>query len=464
MPVELTFLGAAGTVTGSRTLLTTERSTVLVDCGLFQGLKPLRLRNRAPFPVEPATIDAVVLTHAHIDHTGYLPLLVRNGFRGPIYCTAATADLCGLLLPDSGYLQEEEAARANRYGYSKHAPALPLYTRADAERALEQFVPVEFGAETVASPARDVRFRFRRAGHILGAACVTLSAGGATVAFSGDIGRYDDPMLDDPEPVPSADCVVLESTYGDRRHEDADPADALADVVVRTAKRGGVIVVPSFAVGRAQALLLHLHRLLGAGRIPPLPIFIDSPMATKATALMATHIDDHRLDEAEWAAVLRSATMTSSIEESKAINRRRGPMIIISASGMATGGRILHHLTRYAPDHRNTILLVGHQAIGTRGAALLAGADRLRIHGADVAVRAEVASVHGLSAHGDADELMRWLAGIGAPPRHVYLNHGEPAASEALRARIDAELGWQATVAADGQRVQVEPASPAAMH
>jgi metallo-beta-lactamase family protein len=461
--VELTFLGGAGTVTGSRTLVTAAGRRILVDCGLFQGLKQLRLRNRAPFPIPPAEIDAVVLTHAHIDHTGYLPLLVRNGFSGPVYCTPATADLCRLLLLDSGYLQEEEAARANRYGYSKHTPALPLYTKLDAERALHHLVPVPFDADHTASPADEVSFRYRRAGHILGAASVTLTAEGTNIAFSGDVGRYGDPLLPDPEPVPAADFVVLESTYGGRRHDDADPAEVLADVISRTAARGGTVVIPAFAVGRAQSLLYYLHRLRLQEAIPALPLFIDSPMAGSATDLMTTHAADHRLSRREWADVLGSVTITASVEESKQISRRPGPKVIISASGMATGGRVLHHLAHYATNARNTILFAGYQAPGTRGAIMLSGAHHIRIHGADVPVRAEVAVVHGLSAHADADELMRWLGGFERPPSGVFLNHGEAAAADALRFRIVKELGWPVHVPEHNEHVALARAMEGAI-
>lgn len=452
MKLQLGFHGAAGTVTGSRFILSADGRRVLVDCGLFQGLKQLRLRNRAPFPVTPGELEAVVLTHAHLDHTGYLPVLVRDGYGGVIHCTEPTLELCRILLPDSGYLQEEEAARANRYGYSRHSPALPLYTRADAFASLEQFSTAGFGRTIEAGP---IRFSYRHAGHILGAASVLAECGDSSVFFSGDVGRPNDPLLFPPEQVPAADWMVVESTYGDRRHPDTPPAVALADVVKRTARRGGVLVVPSFAVGRAQSLLFLLYQLRQAGEIPELPVFLDSPMAADATALMARFASEHRLSAAECARVFGAAHITNSPEESKAIDQRRGPMIVISASGMATGGRVLFHIRRFGDDPRNTILLVGHQAAGTRGAALQQGARELKMHGVRVAIHAEVVSLHGMSAHADADELISWLATAPRAPRGVFLTHGEPAAADALRLRIQDELGWPAHVPEHGATVDL---------
>ncbi|MBX6364281.1 MAG: MBL fold metallo-hydrolase [Gemmatimonadetes bacterium] len=451
--MELEFLGATGTVTGSRYLLRAGGARVLVDCGLFQGLKHLRLRNRAPFPAADAGFDAVVLTHAHLDHSGYLPLLARNGYAGPVYCTPATAELCGILLPDSGHLQEEEAAYANRRGYSRHHPALPLYTRTDAERSLELLRPVPFEVDTPVAPG--VTLRFSRAGHILGAASARLSAAGRAVLFSGDLGRPNDPVLLPPAPPQAADYVVVESTYGDRRHPTEDPRLALAAVIRRTAARGGVVVIPSFAVGRAQTLLVLLSELRSEGAIPPVPVFLDSPMAADATRILLRYPEEHRLRPPERAAATDSVTIVRDVEGSKAIDRRRGPMIVISASGMATGGRVLFHLERFAPEPRNTILLVGYQAAGTRGEALQAGARELKMHGAYVPVRAEVVMLEGLSAHADADEILAWLRRAPAPPRRVFVTHGEPAAAEALRRRIAEELRWPASVPRDGETVRL---------
>jgi metallo-beta-lactamase family protein len=451
-PLALSFLGAAGTVTGSRYLLSTERGPVLVDCGLFQGLKALRLRNWAPFPVAPKDLAAVVLTHAHLDHSGYLPVLVRHGFRGPVYATPASCDLCGLLLPDSGHLLEEEAEFANRHGTSKHRPALPLYTEAEAERALERLVPVQFDEEQEIPGGH---FRYRRAGHIPGAATLTVTVGDTVVAFSGDLGRPGDPLLPPTEPIGRADYLVVESTYGDRLHPAEDPQVALGEVVRRTVSRGGVVVIPAFAVGRAQALLFHLHRLRERGHIPEVPVFIDSPMAVDATRVFHRHDGEHQLSDQEWAEVGRSATMTRSVEDSKAIDKRLGPMIIISASGMATGGRVLFHLERFAPDHRNTVLLAGHQAAGTRGDQLLQGERRIKIHGKQVNVRAEVVALNGLSAHADANEILSWLRTFERPPRETFITHGEPRASDALRRRIQDELGWSARAPEHLERVEL---------
>jgi len=450
--MDLTFLGAAGTVTGSRFLVSHNGYRLLVDCGLFQGLKQLRKRNWAPFPVDPARIDEIILTHAHLDHTGYLPVLVRDGFRGSVHCTPATADLCGILLPDSGYLQEEEAARANRYGYTKHKPALPLYTREDAERALERLslVPLRHITET----AGGMRFRFDRAGHILGSATVVLE-GERTIAFSGDLGRMRDPLMKSPERIRAADYLVLESTYGDRAHPREDPGDVLAEAINRTVARGGVIIIPSFAVGRAQSVLYQLAVLRARNEIPRIPIYIDSPMAADATRLFQAHADEHRLSTPQIVAMSQTARITNSADESKALDRDNDPKIIISASGMATGGRVLFHLARFAPDPRNTVLFVGYQAAGTRGAAMAAGAKAIKIHGNYVPVRAEVRVIDGMSAHADAEEILEWLGGFERPPRRTFLVHGEPAAADALRLAIQDRLGWEVHVAEHNERVEL---------
>lgn len=449
--MKLRFLGGAGTVTGSRFLLENEGRRILVDCGLFQGLKNLRLRNWAPFPVEPALIDAVVLTHAHLDHSGALPLLVRDGFRFQIHCTPPTADLCEILLRDAGRLQERDADFANRHGFSKHKPALPLYTEADAERALSRLVPLPFHEDR--RLAGDTAVTFARAGHILGAASVALTWNGTRIVFSGDLGRYDDAMMVDPEPVAATDTLIVESTYGGRRHERISAEDALADVIARTIGRGGTIVIPSFAVGRAQSLLLHLYRLKEAGRLPHVPIFLDSPMAMDAGDLLCKYPQDLKLPERTCRAACHVARYVQNAEESKALTANPMPKIILSASGMATGGRVLHHLVHYAPDPRNTVLFAGFQAAGTRGAAMVAGAEAVKIHGAYVPIRAEVANLSMMSAHADADDILRWLRNFQAPPRRTFIVHGEPGASDALRCRIADELGWDCTVPELGEQV-----------
>ena len=450
---RLTFLGAAGTVTGSKHLVEHRGLRVLVDCGLFQGLKALRLMNWADAPIDPRTLDAVLLTHAHLDHSGFLPRLVRDGFKGPVWCTHATQELCRLLLPDSGHLQEEDAAYANRKGFSKHHPALPLYTEEDAERALERFRRVKFG--DALDLGEGASARFTHAGHILGASSVRLEVDGTSILFSGDLGRYDDLLMRDPADAPAADVLVMESTYGDRLHPDDDPGDELAAVIGRTIARGGSVVIPAFAVGRAQLLLHVIARLKARRAIPDVPVFLNSPMAVDTTGLYRRFAKGHRLDEDELRAMSGVATMVRSVEDSKALNRIAYPSVIVSASGMATGGRVLHHLKALGPDPRNTIALVGYQAPGTRGADLLAGKRTLRMHGADHAIRAEVVSITGLSAHGDADDLVRWARSMPRPPRRTFLVHGEADAREALAARLRSELGWTVELPAQGESVEL---------
>lgn len=442
--LSLKSLGGAGTVTGSKHLLSFGDRRLLVDCGLFQGLKNLRDLNWAPLPVAPRDIDAVILTHAHLDHCGYLPRFVREGYRGKIYATPATRDVAELILMDSGHLQEKEADFLNRHKLSRHQPALALYGVRDAQRAVEHFSTVALGQTVRLDDGAS--FRFHAAGHILGAAWVELEWGGRRIAFSGDIGRYGDPLMPDPAPPVAADYILIESTYGNRLHDRGDPAEALQAIVERTVKRGGTLVIPAFAVGRAQELLYYFWKLRRAGRLGDIPVFLDSPMAIDATGLMSRHIDEHRLDLKTCNQVFAMARCTEDVEASKAISASRVPKIVISASGMATGGRVLHHLKAFAPDARNTILLAGFQAAGTRGRSLQDGAKELKIYGDWVPVHAEVAHLDMLSAHADADELMRWLAGCPRPPRKVFIVHGEPEASEALRVRIARDLGWSSVV------------------
>jgi len=443
--MKLRFLGATSTVTGSRFLAMGQSASVLVDCGLFQGYKPLRLRNWAPFPVPPRSIDAVVLTHAHLDHSGWLPLLVKHGFQGKVFATPATRDLCRILLMDCAHLQEEQAEHANRFGYSKHRPALPLYDHEDAEKALRHIEVVPFDADW--APAKGFKARFSHAGHILGSAIVTLAAGGRTVVFSGDLGRLKDSIMLPPAQVAEADALVLESTYGDRRHEGADPLAELGRIVTHTVGRGGVVVIPAFAVGRAQDVLVGLYELKSKGAIPrTVPIYVDSPMATDVTSLYERYREEHRLTRRVLVNACRAVKFVATPDESRALDESRWPMVIVSASGMATGGRVLHHLKRFAPDPRNTILFAGFQAGGTRGAAMVAGAREIRIHGADVPVRAEVASIEALSAHADYGEILGWLSGFARPPGRIFLVHGEPEACESLRRRIADRYRWQAEI------------------
>ncbi|HEU4687433.1 MAG TPA: MBL fold metallo-hydrolase [Vicinamibacterales bacterium] len=442
--MQLSFFGATQTVTGSRYMLACGERRVMVDCGLFQGYKHLRLKNWARLPFAAHQVDAVLLTHAHLDHSGYLPLLVKNGFKGRIYATSATVELCRILLPDSGHLQEEQAQFANRHGFSKHSPALPLYTEKDAYDCLKKFRAVSF--DEAVEPAPGVRATFARAGHLLGAASVRVQHDGKSILFSGDVGRPADPLMLAPAAPAAADYLVVESTYGDRTHAVLDPQTELRDVIRRTCARGGVIVIPTFAVGRAQLLLLLIARLQAAGEIPRIPVYLDSPMAIDATELFARFGAEHRLSKEEAATVGSIAALMRTAKQSKALDRIREPAIILAASGMATGGRVVHHLKVFAPDARNTILFSGFQAGGTRGAALVAGAPHIRIHGESFAVRAEVAQLQSASAHADADELIAWLRRMPAAPRRVFVTHGEPSASDALRRRIQAELGWAATV------------------
>jgi metallo-beta-lactamase family protein len=454
------FLGAAGTVTGSKFLVEAAGERLLVDCGLYQGLKALRLRNWDRLPVDPASIDWLALTHAHIDHSGYLPRLASAGFRGRACATGGTRDLLRIMLPDSGRLQEEEAAYHNRHGTSKHTPALPLYTAKqglDAAEAVEGFA---YGARLDLSPS--IRVAFTRAGHILGSAVTTVDLAEAgrrrRVVFSGDLGRYGAPILPDPTPPGEADYIVVESTYGDRRHDATPIADQLQRVVREAIARGGALVVPAFAVGRTQELMYHLGELRRAGRIPSLPAYLDSPMAIDATEIYCAHPEDFERDMRETLMVIREAgfRLARSPEESRAINEIEGPALIISASGMITGGRVLHHLKRRLPDPRTTVLLVGYQAIGTRGRALEEGARALRILGEEVPVRAAVEIVHGLSAHADGEGVLRWLRAAARPPRHVFVVHGDPGPAETLAGRIREELGWAVSVPAYRDRASLD--------
>ena len=452
--VSLTSLGGAGTVTGSKHLLEHDGHRLLIDCGLFQGPRELRELNWQPLSVAAATIDAVVLTHAHLDHSGYLPRLVREGFTGPIYATPATIDVARLILLDSAHLQEKDAELANRYGYSRHEPALPLYTTADAEQTLAQFRPVEFHQRTEISHGASLTFRY--AGHILGAATTTIVVSGETIVFTGDLGRYGDQTMVDPEPVPAADYLIIESTYGDRIHPKVDPQTELKDVIEQTVRRGGTVVIPAFAVGRTQSLLYHLWALKTAGKLPLVPIFVDSPMATNATDLLCAHMDDHRMQPMVCRDACAIATYIRDTEASKALSANPMPKVIISASGMATGGRVLHHIKAFGPDSRNTILFTGFQAIGTRGRAMVDGVREVKIHGQWIDIRAEVADLTMLSAHADADELLRWLGGFRRPPARTFVVHGERSSSAALRDRIEADLGWSCVIPRMGEQFNLE--------
>lgn len=443
--MEIFFLGATGTVTGSKYLVSSGETKVLIDCGLFQGLKQLRLRNWDSLPIDLSSLSAVILTHAHVDHSGYLPLLVKRGYKGKVYCSNATRDLCSILLPDSGRLQEEQAEYANRHGFSKHHPALPLYSEEDAQRALQHLVVADFQQEIVLS--QDMRMRLYPSGHIPGASCVELRGQQHTsVLFSGDLGRPDDPIMYPPAVLEGADYLVLESTYGNRKHPAQDVQQILGDVINQTARRNGVVLIPAFAVGRTQMLLYYIHQLKAQGTIPDLPVFLNSPMAVEATQVFARHQRELRLSPEQCAEIGKTAKIVRTAEDSKRLNKRKGPMVIIAGSGMATGGRIVHHLKVFAPDPRNTILFAGFQAEGTRGAAMVNGADSIKIHGEYVPVRAQIVSIDGLSAHGDYVQILEWLKRMKRAPKQVFITHGEPAAAAAMVQHVEDTLHWPARV------------------
>jgi metallo-beta-lactamase family protein len=455
---SITFLGAAGTVTGSRFLLEAAGRRLLVDAGMFQGPRELRAHNWARFPVEPASLDTIVITHAHLDHVGFLPVLVREGFAGPVFLTRRTADLAAIVLADSARLHEEDASHASRHGYSKHHPPLPLYTARDAARAIERFRPVGF--ETTIDVAEGITAVLRPAGHILGAATAVVDAGGVTIGFTGDLGRPSHPLLRPPARRVETDVVVTESTYGNRRHEDASAAfERMAEAIRRTAARGGTVVIPSFAVDRTEVVLLALRKLRGEGRIPDLPVHVDSPMALSVLDVYRAAVANGDPDvrpgiHLELLDAIGDVHEAHTPLESKALNTLPYPAIIISASGMATGGRVLHHLAARLPNRRDTVLLVGFQAAGTRGRSLADGAQTVRMHGQDVPVRAEVVSIDAFSVHADGDELIDWLE-PGRPPAQTFVVHGEPEASTALATRIGDELGWPVDVPAFGERVDL---------
>jgi metallo-beta-lactamase family protein len=452
--VTITFLGAAETVTGSRYLVEAEGIRVLVDCGLFQGWKKLRERNWATPRFDPSSLDAVLFTHAHIDHTGYFPKLCALGYSGSAYCTAGTGDLLQILLPDSGYLQEEEAYHANKWRYSKHRPALPLYTRDDAISSLSQLKTVPFYERF--EPCKGVSAKFSRAGHIVGSACLHLEIAGITITFTGDVGRPVDPIMKPPDTLEATDFLVTESTYGDRRHPDEDVFGAIESIVNDTVDKKGVILVPSFAVGRSQHLLRIVSVLKEQKRIPDIPVFLDSPMAISATAIFKAHREDHRLSDEETERMCDVTSYSRTPDDSKAIDRSSGPMIVISASGMATGGRILHHLEHFLPGERNTVLFVGYQAVGTRGRSLVDGSDEIKLHGHYVPVRARVTEVRGLSAHADYREMLDWLERGSLSPKRVFVTHGEPAAADAFRRRLKDRFHWDAVIPEDGSTWKLE--------
>ncbi len=442
--MQITFLGAADTVTGSKHLVETDGQRILLDCGLFQGFKVLRERNWAPFALPVKSLAAVVLSHAHLDHSGYLPALIQQGYTGPVYASSATRDLCEVLLLDSAKLQEEDARRANKWGYSRHAKALPLYSVADAKRAIAKITPLPAGRAVQVGP---VQVSLTPVGHLLGAAAVSLRSSQGTLVFSGDLGRDDDILLPAPQRVAQADVVLVESTYGNRLHPAGDADARLGQIVRDTVGRGGSVLMPAFAVGRAQGLLLSLQGLRAAGDIPQgMPIYLDSPMAIQATALYQRHHKLLRLSARQASGLTDGVHMVTTPQQSERLSRSRYPCVIISASGMATGGRVLHHLKTMAPNPKHHIVLAGFQVAGTRGAKLVAGDAQIKIHGEYVPVHAAVSQLEGFSGHADANGLMAWLRGFEAAPRQAFVVHGEPAAADALRLRIQDELHWPVRV------------------
>jgi metallo-beta-lactamase family protein len=450
---RLSFLGAAGTVTGSKTLLTHREHRVLVDCGLFQGFKNLRQLNWLPFPFDVTRLSAVLLTHAHLDHSGALPLLIKQGYRGPIYASAATVDVASVLLIDSAKLQQEEADYANRHQTSKHHPAKPLYNIEDVEKTLELFKPIPFGEWQEVLTGLCVKLQY--ASHILGAASIRVKVDNQEIVFSGDLGRSEAPILGAPEPLGEADYVVMESTYGNRYHPEIDPKQELAQIIRQTVEQGGAVLLPAFAVGRAQVLLHTIDSLIKSGDIPKVPVFLDSPMAINVTQLYKRHHADHLLSASAIKEVFGVATMIQTVEQSKTLNTYKYPRIIISASGMATGGRVLHHLRTLVGDHRNAIVFAGFQAAGTRGARMVAGESTVRVFGQDLTIKASVHSIDGFSAHADAKQLMQWLQSAKQTPKRVFLNHGEPEAADTLRQHIEHELGINCLVPLLGQEIKL---------
>lgn len=450
----LTFLGAVGTVTGSRFLVEGGRGRVLVDAGLFQGLADLRRRNWTPPPLDPASLGAVALTHAHLDHSGYLPRLVRDGFAGPIYCTEETAALASIVLEDSAHLQAEDARYANDTGYSSHRPALPLYDVADVARTVALFRPTEPLTRVVITSG--ISLTLRPAGHILGSSTAEVEVDGSRALFSGDLGRPHHPLLDPPAAPPAVGTVVVESTYGDREHPPPDD-ELLASAVTRTAARGGTVLIPAFAVDRTELVLLELHRLMAAGRIPQLTVYVDSPMALASLEVYRKALAHRDLKHHEPSLFdLPEVRAVRDAAGSERLNRPTVPCIVVSASGMATGGRVVHHLRHQLPDPRNTVVLTGYQAAGTRGRQLLDGARQVKMHGRYVPVHAEIVQIPDFSVHADGPEVVRWLSRMPSAPRTAYVVHGEPAASAALAGRIRRDLGWNAVVPSVGERVRLD--------
>jgi len=443
--MKITFIGAVQTVTGSKYLLESNGKKILLDCGLFQGQKDLRRRNWDAFPINPAEIDAIVLSHAHIDHSGYIPRFIKNDFKGKIYCTAATKALCEILLPDCGHIQEEEARLANKYGYSKHKPAEPLYSEKEARDAINYFHTLNFGESYSILPDA-FSVQFNRAGHILGAATVDIRDEHHSIIFSGDLGRPVDPIMRSPVYLSGGDYLVIESTYGNRLHHEGKPLEMLEAIINKTIKRGGSVIIPAFAVGRAQMMLYYIHELKKNKRIPNIPVYLDSPLAVNATNIFETFHTEHKLSSTQTKEVCDTATYTNTAEDSKALDAQTYPMILISASGMATGGRVLHHLKVFLPEQKNLILFTGYQAKGTRGDRLVNGETEIKIHGQMIPVHAQIEQLHNLSAHADYKEILSWLHHLQKVPAKVFITHGETEAANGLKEHIENELKWNCVI------------------
>lgn len=444
--IRMQFLGGAGTVTGSKILLEYNDKRILIDCGLFQGLKRLRLLNWEPFPVDPSTIDAILLTHAHLDHCGYIPRLVKNGFKGEIHCTHPTKDLAEIIMKDSGKIQEEEAERANKHGYTKHSPAEPLYTMEDGMYVSKFFITHDYDEWIILN--EDMKFSLRNSGHILGSAMIELKIGGKILLFSGDIGRKEPLLLHPKEPMKYADLLVIESTYGDRIHPPVTGKEELRDAILKTYNRGGILMVPTFAVERAQELLFLISELKDEEQIPDIPVYLDSPMGVDATKVMINYPKWHCADRKACTALRSAAKLVSDVGMSKNIVADKTPKIVLAGSGMITGGRILHYLNNHMGNAKNTILLVGFQAVGTRGRSLVEGATALKFFGEYKPVNAEVRQISSLSAHADQGEMIDWMKKFKISPEYIFLNHGEPHQANEFRVKIEHELGWKAEVAA----------------
>lgn len=442
--VELTFLGATRTVTGSKYLIETGKTKVLIDCGLFQGLKELRLRNWANLPVHPKNVDAIILTHAHLDHSGYIPLMVNHGFRGKVYCTSATYDLCKILLPDSGFLQEEDARYAKKKKYSKHANPKPLYTQKDAVASLKYFKIVDFNQEIKLT--ENMSFKFIHAGHIIGAASIIAKVNNEKFLFSGDLGRNNSPIVRNPQTPEAVDYVITESTYGDRLHEDTNPMDKIEEVINKTISKGGKIIIPAFSVGRTQKILYYINQLKNEGRIPNITVFLDSPMSIKVTSLVDDYEEENKLTREQYQDIYNDVKFCVTRQQSKQIFNFPDPCIIVSASGMATGGRVLHHIANYGTRPNCTILFTGFQAEGTRGRDLLDGRKQVKIHGEIINIKAKVELIPNMSDHADYREIIDWLKAMPEKPKKVFVTHGEVEASKSLAERIKNELGWETEV------------------